>query len=292
MAEPGVAVEPRRRSVQCASPKGLHRVAYLEWGDPRNRDVLVCVHGLTRSARDFDSFARELCGQFRVVCPDVAGRGDSDRLADPMLYAVPQYVADMVTLIARLDVEAVRWVGTSMGGLIGMALAAQAATPVRKLVLNEAGPVLARTALERIATYVGLQPEFPDMAQAEEYVRRISAPFGRHSDAEWRLLTESWVRKSGDGIYRPRYDPRIAAAFAVPEKDLELWPTYDAVRCPTLVLRGAFSDMLSPETAAQMTQRGPKARLIEIAEVGHAPTLMHADQIAIVRDFLLEGETT
>src|SRR5712691_1852788 len=213
MAEPGVAIEPRRRSVQCASPKGLHRVAYLEWGDPRNRDVLVCVHGLTRSARDFDSFARELCGQFRVVCPDVAGRGDSDRLADPMLYAVPQYVADMVTLIARLDVEAVHWVGTSMGGLIGMALAAQAATPVRKLVLNEAGPVIAkaaleriaayvglqpelgRDALERIAAYVGLQPEFPDMAQAEEYVRRISAPFGRHSDAEWRLLTESWVRK-------------------------------------------------------------------------------------------------
>jgi pimeloyl-ACP methyl ester carboxylesterase len=290
MAEPGVALEPRRRSVQCASPKGLHRVAYLEWGDPRNRHVLVCVHGLTRSARDFDSFARELCGQFRVVCPDVAGRGDSDRLADPTLYVVPQYVADMVTLIARLDVEAVHWVGTSLGGLIGMALAAQAATPIRKLVLNEAGPVVARTALERIATYVGLQPEFPDMAQAEEYVRRISAPFGRHSDAEWRLLTESWVRKCEDGIYRPRYDARIAAAFAVPEKDVELWSTYDAVRCPTLVLRGAFSDMLSPETAAQMTQRGPKARVIEIAEVGHAPTLMHADQIAIVRDFLLEGE--
>src|SRR2546426_9592006 len=142
-----VKLEPRRRSVQCASPKGLHRIAYLEWGDPRNRDVLVCVHGLTRSAQDFDSFARELCGQFRVVCPDVAGRGDSDRLADPMLYAVPQYGADMVTLIARPDREAVHWVGTSMGGLIGMALAAQAATPVRKLVLNEAGPVVGRAAL-------------------------------------------------------------------------------------------------------------------------------------------------
>src|SRR3989475_9142880 len=135
-----------------------HRIAYLEWGDPRNRDVLVCVHGLTRSAQDFDSLARELCGQLRVVCPDVAGRGDSDRLADPMLYAVPQYVADMVTLIARLDVESVHWVGTSMGGLIGMALAAQAATPVRKLVLNEARPAGAQTAAARIATYVGLQP--------------------------------------------------------------------------------------------------------------------------------------
>src|SRR5437016_6823910 len=180
MAEPGVA-EPRRRSVQCASPRGLHRIAYRDWGDPRNRDVLVCVHGLTRSARDFDELARALASHLRIACPDLAGRGDSDRLSDPVLYAVPQYVADMVTLIARLDVESVHWVGTSMGGLIGMALAAQAATPVRKLVLNEAGPVVARAALERIATYVGLQPEFPDTAQAEEYMRRISSPFGRHS---------------------------------------------------------------------------------------------------------------
>src|SRR5688572_30415115 len=135
MAEPGVAVEPRRRSVQCASPKGLHRIAYLEWGDARNRDVLICVHGLTRSAPDFDELARALCAQFRIVCPDVAGRGDSDRLPDPMLYGAQQYVSDMVTLIARLDVEAVSWVGTSMGGLIGMALAAQTGTPIVKLVL-------------------------------------------------------------------------------------------------------------------------------------------------------------
>src|SRR4051812_7399954 len=159
MAEPDVAAassaQPRRRSVQCASPKGLHRMSYLEWGDPRNRDVLVCVHGLTRVARDFDPLARALCAQFRVVCPDVAGRGDSDRLADPMLYGTPQYVSDMVTLIARLDVEAVSWIGTSMGGLIGMALAAQAGTPVKRLVLNDVGPVVLREALQRISSYVG-----------------------------------------------------------------------------------------------------------------------------------------
>ena len=133
-------------------------MSYLEWGDPRNRDVLVCVHGLTRNGRDFDDLARALCGRFRVVCPDVAGRGDSDRLADPMLYGVPQYVADMVTLIARLDVEAVSWVGTSMGGLIGMALAAQPGTPVQRLVLNDAGPVISLVSLERIASYVGEAP--------------------------------------------------------------------------------------------------------------------------------------
>ena len=152
MAEDGVAPEPRRRSVQCASAKGLHRIAYREWGDPRNRDVLICVHGLTRTSRDFDTLAAALCTHFRVVCPDLAGRGDSDRLADPMLYGLPQYVADMVTLIARLDTEAVSWVGTSLGGLAGMALAAQPGNPVARLVLNDSGPVLTRASLERIAS--------------------------------------------------------------------------------------------------------------------------------------------
>src|SRR2546421_1446141 len=280
---------PRRRSVQCASIKGLHRVAYLEWGDPRNRDVLVCVHGLTRSSRDFDELARALCNLFRVVCPDMAGRGDSDRLAEPMLYGVPQYVADMVTLIARLDTEAVCWVGTSMGGLVGMTLAAQTGTPVKKLVLNDAGPILAKASLERIASYVGLVPEFPTIEKAEEYVRTISAPFGPHSDAQWRFLTESWVRKSEDGSYRPHYDPRIGQAFKanMPEKDLELWPTYDAVRCPTLVLRGEHSDLLSRQTASEMARRGPKARLVEGPGGGHAAAVVHPEQSGIARGSLL-----
>jgi pimeloyl-ACP methyl ester carboxylesterase len=277
--------------VQCASARGLHRIAYLEWGDPRNRDVLMCVHGLTRSSRDFDDLARALCGTFRVVCPDVAGRGDSDRLADPSLYAVPQYVSDMVTLIARLDVDAVNWVGTSLGGLIGMALAAQAQSPIARLVLNDAGPVVSRASLERIAGYLGTKMQFQDLGEAEAYMRVISAPFGPHSDAQWRFLTETWLRRNDDGTWRAHYDPRIAEAFraALPEKDLELWPAYDAMRCPTLVLRGEQSDLLSRETTTQMGSRGPKARVVEIRGVGHAPTLMHPDQIALVRDFLLEG---
>ena len=293
MAEAGVAPEARPRSVQCASPRGLHRMAYLEWGDPRNRDVLVCVHGLTRSARDFDELARALSARYRVVCPDVAGRGDSDRLADPASYVIPQYVADMVTLIARLDVEAVHWVGTSMGGLIGMALAAQPGTPIRKLVLNEAGPLVARAALERIAGYLAKPAEFDSLEAAETYVRAISAPFGAHSDAQWRFLTANWVARSDDGRWRPRYDPRIVEAYraAMPQKgkDLDLWALYDAVRCPTLVLRGAVSDLLASETAAEMARRGPRAKVVEIPGVGHAPTLLHADQIGLVRDFLLEG---
>ena len=268
-------------------------MAYLEWGDPRNRDVLICVHGLTRSARDFDEVARSLCDHYRVVCPDVAGRGDSDRLADPMLYIVPQYAADMVTLIARLDVESVDWVGTSMGGLIGMALASLPGNPVRKLVLNDAGPVVSHASLERIGSYIGLTPTFPTFDDAVKYVRTISAPFGPHSEAQWRFLAENWVRKDKDGVWRPHYDPHIAVPFRVtmPEGDLELWNVYDAIRCPTLVLRGALSDLLQKKTVQEMTRRGPKAKLVEFAGIGHAPTLLNPDQIKPIRDFLLEGST-
>jgi len=284
-----MSAAPRRRSVQCASPKGLHRIAYIEWGDPRNDKVLVCVHGLTRCARDFDALARSLAERYRVVCPDMAGRGDSDWLADPMLYVYPQYLSDVVTLIARLDAEAVHWVGTSMGGLIGMMLAADPNTPVTKLVLNEMGPVVSKASLERIASYVGLAPTFPDLDAAEKYVRAVSAPFGPHSDPEWRFLTEVVVRRQDDGSYRMHYDPGLAQPFRaqMPEKDLELWPVYEAVRCPTLVLRGERSDLLSRETCERMAACGPKAKVIEIAGVGHAPTLQHADQIGIVREFLL-----
>ncbi|MGH8746712.1 MAG: alpha/beta fold hydrolase [Burkholderiales bacterium] len=275
--------------MRCVSGQGLHRIAYLEWGDPGNKRVLVCVHGLTRCARDFDALAGALAERYRVVCPDVAGRGDSEWLADPMLYVLPQYVADAVTLIARLDVESVHWLGTSMGGLIGMALAAQRDTPVTRLVLNDAGPVVTRVSLERIATYVGLAPAFPDLEAAQKYVRAVSAPFGPHSDAEWRFLTEVAVRRYADGGMRMHYDPRLGEPFRahLPEKDLELWPLYESVRCPTLVLRGELSDLLTRETCERMAGCGPKAKVVEIAGVGHAPTLMHADQIALVRDFLL-----
>jgi pimeloyl-ACP methyl ester carboxylesterase len=291
MAEAGVA-QLRRRSVQCISPKGLHRMAYVEWGDARNRSVLLCVHGLTRTGRDFDELARALCGQYRVVCPDVAGRGDSDRLADPMLYGMGQYLADMVTLIARLDVETVDWVGTSMGGLIGMALAALPGTPVRRLVLNDAGPSIARAALERIGGYLGRAPGFATLEEAERYVRAVAAPFGPHTDAQWRLLTERWVRRDEHGSYRANYDPGIAQPFhaAMPEKDLEMWPLYEAIRSPTLVLRGEQSDLLTRETCERMARSGPKAKVIEIPGVGHAPTLMQPEQIAPVREFLLQPE--
>jgi pimeloyl-ACP methyl ester carboxylesterase len=282
-------LEPRRRSLQCVSPRGLHRVAYLEWGDPRNTDVLVCVHGLTRVARDFDRLAASLVERYRVVCPDVAGRGDSDWLPDAMLYQVPQYVSDMVALIARLDVASVHWVGTSMGGLIGMALAAHKSTPIAKLVLNDVGPVVTKASLERIASYVGKAPAFASIEEADAYLRRVNAGFGAHSDAEWRFMAEVAVRRNPEGSFSLGYDPAIGEALrrTLPSTDLELWPLYDAIRCPTLVVRGAQSDLLTHATAQAMTRRGPNAKLVEIADVGHAPSFLHDEVIAPVRDFLL-----
>jgi pimeloyl-ACP methyl ester carboxylesterase len=281
----------RQRQVQCITPGGLHQVAYSEWGDPGNRKLLVCVHGLTRCGRDFDALARAMARDYRVVCPDMPGRGLSGWLKNPMEYQLQTYVTDAVTLLARLDADCVHWVGTSMGGLIGMALASLPGTPLQKLVLNDVGPVLTAVSLARIGEYLGKTPEFPDFAAAAQYIRAVSVTFGAHSDAEWSTLTEHVTRRESDGTFRIHYDPAIAMPFsaAKPGKDIELWSYYDAIRCPTLVIRGALSDLLRRETLQEMAGRGPHARTVEIPEVGHAPTLMHADQIAIVRDFLLDS---
>jgi pimeloyl-ACP methyl ester carboxylesterase len=278
----------RQRSVQCASPSGLHRMAYTEWGDPANPKVLVCVHGLTRCGRDFDQLAEAMADVYRVVCPDVVGRGQSDRLRDPAAYAVPQYVADMVTLIARLDVSTVDWIGTSMGGLIGMALASFENTPIQRLVLNDVGPVISVESLERIGQYVGLDPTWPSFDAALAYVKMVSSPFGNLSEAQWRHLTQHTVGQRADGRWGFLYDPQIAAPFraAYVGQDIDLWPVYQQIRCPTLVLRGADSDLLRRETWQQMGQVGPKAALAEVPGVGHAPMFTDASQIALVRDFL------
>jgi len=283
--------EFRQREVQCITPSGLHRLAYTEWGDPGKRKVLLCVHGLARCARDFETLARTMADEYRVVCPDMPGRGLSDWLKNPMEYQVETYVADIVTLLARLDADCVHWVGTSMGGLIGMTLASLPDTPVQKLVLNDVGPVITAVSLARIGQYLGMAPRFPDFAAAVQYIRVVSATFGAHSDAEWSTLTEHVMRRQADGSYRLHYDPAIAAPFraAKVDKDIELWPCYDAIQCPTLAIRGAQSDLLRRETLQEMAARGPRAKTVEIADVGHAPTLMHADQVAIVRDFLLGG---
>ncbi len=288
--------QPRLRDVQCSSADGLHRMGYYEWGEASNPRVLVCVHGLTRVGRDFDDLARSLSSHYRVVCPDVMGRGRSDRLSNPMLYQIPTYVADMVTLLARLDAKTVHWFGTSMGGLIGMALASLEHSPIERMVLNDVGPIITLNSLERISEYLGKPMRFTSMDEAEAYIRAISAPFGPHSERQWRFLTDVVMKADGNG-WIPHYDPAIAIPFkalldAGKAADMELWSVYDRVRCPTLAVRGALSDLLTVSTHEQMGQRGPHAQLVTIDGVGHAPTFLHADQIAIARDFLLQGDVS
>lgn len=281
------------KTVQCISPAGLHTMAYKEWGDARNPNVLVCVHGVTRVSDDFDRMARELCDTYRVICPDVVGRGRSGRLANPQFYTVPQYVSDMVTLLARLDAQIVDWFGTSMGGLIGMALASLPGNPIRRLVLNDIGPSINGAALARIGDYIGQDVRFDSFEEAAQYIRTISASFGQHSDEEWHKLAKDVLRQNEQGQWVRHYDLALALPFkqttpeAASAAEQMLWAAYDAIRCPTLLVRGAQSDLLLPEVAREMTRRGPKAKLVELPDVGHAPTFMHAPQIEVARQFLL-----
>jgi pimeloyl-ACP methyl ester carboxylesterase len=289
--------EARIKSVQCISAAGLHRMAYKEWGDPANPRVLLCVHGVTRVADDFDHLAAALCDHYRVVCPDIAGRGRSDRLAQPGLYNVQQYVADLVTLIARVtannDQGTVDWFGTSMGGLVGMLLAALEGSPIRKLVLNDIGPVLDPDALARIGEYIGQDLRFPSFEHGAAFVREVSASFGPHSDEQWDKLARDVLRQAPDGSWIRHYDLALAEPFRAitPEVakagEAGLWAAFDAIRCPTLLVRGELSDLLSVETAQQMAARGPHPRVVEIPGVGHAPTFMQPDQIAVAREFLI-----
>jgi pimeloyl-ACP methyl ester carboxylesterase len=267
-------------------------MAYWEWGDTANPHVVVCVHGLTRQGRDFDTLARSLSTDVRVVCPDVVGRGHSDWLADPMHYGVAQYVADMVTLLARVNAPRVDWVGTSMGGLIGLSVAALPNSPLGRFVINDVGPTLAPEGLARIGGYVGRVAQWNTLDEAADALWQISQGFGVHTREQWLALTEPQLKRDADK-WVPRSDPQIALPFKATTPAMAqagealLWQAWDRLTLPVLLTRGADSDLLSPATAHAMTQRGPRARLVEFAGVGHAPMFVQPDQIAAVREFLL-----
>jgi pimeloyl-ACP methyl ester carboxylesterase len=315
------------------STAGVHRMAYWEWGDPSLSRVLLCLHGLTRTGRDFDVLAQRLSSCYRVVCPDLVGRGQSDWLTNSAFYTVPQYMADLVTLIARLAPKTLHWVGTSLGGLVGMGVGgacAQAATgrhagqalianqPIApkqqgglstgrfdrllppegglrldKLVLNDVGPHLPWAALERISHYTAEPAQFASLAEAAAYVRTTAASFGMHSDAEWDDLTRHVYRREGQHWVK-HYDLGIAVPFAqhspavMAAGEQQLWQAFEALTCPVLVLRGAQSDLLTAATVQDMLRRQPRARVLELPGVGHAPTLMHHNQIEPVVRFLLD----
>lgn len=301
---------PTLNYVSCPDPAGSHRMAYWLWGDEQAPHVVVCVHGLSRQGRDFDTLARALVERspvpLRVACPDVAGRGRSDWLADPMGYSIPTYVGDMLQLLQQLQAAAplatLDWVGTSMGGLIGMALAGSPQLPlpaaIRRLVLNDVGPVIQWSALQRIGGYLGQVGRFDSVQQAADAMWAISQGFGPHTPEEWLELSQAMVKPLPDGAgFTLHYDPAIAVPFRTLDEataaagQAALWQAYDAIRARTLLLRGATSDLLSRATAEEMGRRGPRARLVEFEGVGHAPTLVASAQVEAVASFLLATES-
>lgn len=276
----------RTGSVLCLAPHGFHRMHWVEWGDRENPRVLVCAHGLTRCGRDFDFFAERMADAYRVVCPDIAGRGRSDWLADKADYGYPVYCADVVTMLAAVGAQSVDWVGTSMGGILGMLLAAQPRTPVGKLVMNDVGCVVPKSALERIATYVGRDPAFDSLESLEAAMRMVS-PFGTLTDAQWRHLAIHVSRRDETGRWRYCYDPGIALPFQSGAiADLDLRAFWKAVRGPVLAVRGAQSDLLTADIHAEMLAR-PGTESLVVPDTGHAPMLMDDVQVAAVRRFLL-----
>ena len=309
---------PRSRYFPSLGPRGFHRVAYTEWGSPHNPHTVVCVHGLTRNSRDFDYLAARLAADCRVVCMDVPGRGASDWLADKSDYGFALYQSDAATLLAHVMAhpggtlhdlarvlrhsghpERVDWVGTSMGGLIGMMLAAKLGSPIGRLVLNDIGPLVPWPGLIRLKNvHAGLNAKFKTLGELEQHLRVACAQFGPIDDAKWRHVARHSGRKNDDGTWSQAYDPGIVSALRRGNNGglefgpdfllgVDLWPVWETIKCPTLVLRGTESDLLLESTAKQMAERGPKARVVEFAGIGHAPWLMNDDQIDVVRDFLL-----
>jgi pimeloyl-ACP methyl ester carboxylesterase len=270
------------------STGGFHRVAYTEWGSRREQRVAVCVHGLTRNGRDFDALARALQRRRRVACPDMVGRGRSDWLTDMSQYTFITFCADMTALLARLRGESVDWIGTSMGGQIGMILAAQPNTPIRRLVLNDIGPLVPKEAPRRMLAYAAKRPgPFKSLAAAERYMREIYAPFGTLSDTEWAHITCHSVHETKGGRYKLAYDPGLVEPLKEMQRaDFHIWPLWDRIRCPVLVLRGKESDVLLRSTAEEMKTRGPPVELIEFEGIGHAPMLTSREQVRIVCDWL------
>ena len=287
----------------------VRRMAYWQWGDPQAQHLVLCVHGLSRQGRDFDVLAQALCARspspLRVVCPDVAGRGRSDGLADPMAYQLPTYAGDMQALVAQLHAQSpvaqLDWVGTSMGGLMGLLLAGQTAfqqatptwVPISRLVLNDVGPVVAWRFIERLRTYIGQTGQFDTLQAGADHLRRISPGFGPHTDAQWLALSTPMFKPLPQGGWTLHYDPALAQAVhaltpeAAQHGEALLWQLYDQIQATTLLLRGAESDLLTPEVAQAMQQRGPRAQRLDLPGVGHAPTLVAEDQVAAVASFLL-----
>lgn len=298
MAEEKV-LTPKFDEVVAHGPHGLVRVSYADWGPADAAQVVVCVHGLTRNCRDFDFLARRLASKgLRVVAPDLPGRGKSGWIEDASDYATPLYLSAVATVIARTGAAEVDWIGTSLGGHVGMEMAALEGSPIRRLILNDFGARISGGALQRIGSYLRIKRHFEDVPALEAHLRSIHEPFGKLTDAQWRHMAEHSAVKTEGGDYRQHYDPAIGRAFSWPLMvDIALWNVWEKVACPTLILRGEDSDLLHASTVREMVKRGVAAkkglvRAIEVRDCGHAPPLMSDSQISIVEDFLLNTKVS
>ncbi|WP_290701302.1 alpha/beta hydrolase [Amphritea sp.] len=276
----------RTRSVMALDPLGFHRVVYHEWGSADNDRVLVCVHGLARNSRDFDELARALSRDYRVICPDMPGRGESDWLSPGVNYDIPRYMSDMATLLARLDVDQVDWIGTSMGGIIGTCLAALPNSPIRTLVLNDIGSFISKESLQRIAGYVG-DHRFGSLAELEQYMRSTYTAYRNLNDTQWQHLVKYGHRVTGEGEFGLHYDPRLAEGTQEAQhQDIDLEPLWAQVKCPQMLIWGDQSDVLTADTVERMQTLRPDLDLYQIPGITHAPSLMEAEQIVAIQQWL------
>ena len=266
-----------------------HRIAYTHWGDPNNHKVLIGVHGLTRNSRDFDSLAAVLASHYRVICPDVVGRGQSDWLSHPEQYTSEVYLADMLALLKHLNLKQVDWLGTSMGGLIGMLLAAQQPQLIRRLILNDIGPFIPKESLIPLTQRLTQSPpQFTALSEAEQFLRLIHSQFGPLTDGQWQHLTQHSTQFHENGYYCLAYDPKIAHIFqSAADSDTDLWSTWRMLRCPVLLLHGEQSLLLSSTTIAQMQKIHPQLKVVTFPGIGHAPALMAEEQINVIQEWLL-----
>jgi pimeloyl-ACP methyl ester carboxylesterase len=291
-------MQPQLKQLPVLGRGGFRALAYAEWGSPNASRTIICVHGVSRTGRDFDTLAAALVEcDARVIVPDLPGRGRSEWLASAMHYTDRAYTSAMAALIARLDVEEVDWIGTSLGGHIGMMLAAERASPVRRLVLNDFGARVAASALRRIGGYLTRSWRFKSIEEVEAHLREALASFGNLSDAQWRHLSIHSVVRDAAGGFGFHYDPAIGMRFAIPIwYDIVLWQLWDKVECPVLIVRGEESDLLHAHTVELMLKRGRAAKAgrvcaVEIAGCGHAPALMDSEQINIVKKFLFSKQS-
>jgi len=270
------------------STQGFHQLHYMKWGQPTEKEPVICAHGLTRNSHDFDCLAQDLAQDRQIACPDIVGRGQSDWLTEPNFYGYPQYMADANALMARLNSSRFDWVGTSMGGLIGMFLAGQPQTPLRRLVMNDIGAVIPGKALQRIRKYVSLQPHLSSLDQANKYIRQILAPFGNLTEEQWQQLVRYSFRRDDTSSYVMNYDPNIIKSLGheTESPNIEFWPFWEKVACPVLLIHGQNSDVLTPPIIAQMKEIKKDLEVITFPDTGHAPALMNAEQISCIRSFL------